>query len=182
MKISGSRLGGFLRQPGPEFIAVLFFGPDQGLVHERAQALARTVVNELNDPFRVVELSAKDLKAAPTALNDEAAQMAMTGGRKVVWVQDATDGVSGIFSDFFETANGQNLVIVEAGNLAAKSSLRKLFDTVKNGASIGCYADDGRGLEGVIQETLGRHGLKADRDAVAFLTANLGGDRLMTRS
>ncbi|MEE8351514.1 MAG: DNA polymerase III subunit delta [Rhodospirillales bacterium] len=182
MKITPARLTGFLRQPGPEFIAVLFFGPDQGLVHERAQMLARTVVDDLNDPFRVVEISAKDLKADPAALIDGAAQMSMTGGRKVFWVQEAGDAVSSCFTDFFVVGNGLNLVIVEAGNLASKSSLRKLFEKVKNGASIGCYADDGRGLESVIRESLDKHGLRADRDAIAFLAANLGGDRLMTRS
>jgi len=182
VKIPPARLNGFLRQPGPEFIAVLFFGPDQGLVHERAQMLARTVVDDLSDPFRVVEISAKDLKADPAALIDGAAQMAMTGGRKVFRVQGAGDAASRCFTDFFKAGNSLNLVIVEAGNLATASSLRKLFEKVKNGASIGCYADDGRGLESVIRESLDKHGLKAEREAIAFLAANLGGDRLMTRS
>lgn len=182
MKIEPARLTGFLRQPGAEFIAVLFFGPDRGLVHERARMLARTVVDDLSDPFRVVEISAEELKADPAALIDGAAQMSMTGGRKVFWVHDAGDAVSDCFTDFLKAGNGLNLVIVEAGNLATKSSLRKLFQKVKNGAAIGCYADDGRDLESVIRQTLDKHGLKADRDAIAFLAANLGADRLMTRS
>ena len=139
MKISGSRVAGFLRQPGPKILAVLFFGPDQGLVHERAQILARTVVDDLSDPFRVVEISPKDLKTEPAVLIDEAAQIAMTGGRKVILISDATDGVSDIFSDLFKTGKGHNLIILEAGNLAAKSSLRKLFAKVKNGASLFAY-------------------------------------------
>ena len=45
-----------------------------------------------------------------------------------------------------------------------------------------CYLDEGIGLETTIIETLRDHGVTADADALAFLTAHLGGDRLMTRS
>jgi len=181
VKITGARIQSFLRQPGSEIAGVLLFGPDQGLVHERAQDLAGTVVDDLGDPFRVVELTALALKADPPRLVDEAAQLSMTGGRRVIWVQEATDGLSSLFKDFLKAAGGENLVIVEAGNLGARSSLRKLFESAKNAGSIGCYADGAGDIRNIIQETLGRFGLSATADAASYLIENLGGDRLITR-
>ncbi len=181
MKISASRIDRFLLNPGPDITGILLFGPDQGLVRERAVTLAQTVVDDLGDPFRVVELTGAAIKADPAILGDEARQLSMTGGRKVIRVMEATDGITPAFGDFLDGSEGESLVIVEAGNLGARSSLRKLFQKAGNAASIGCYEDDARGLIGIINETLGRYGLTATSDALAFLSANLGGNRLVTR-
>ncbi len=158
------------------------FGPDQGLVRERAEALVMTVVDDRADPFRVAEFTGADIKADPPCLVDEAAQLSMTGGRRVIWVHEATDGLSRTFESFFDNGGHDNLVIVEAGTLGPQSSLRKLFEKSSHGASIGCYEDDGKGLEAVIRETLGRHGLAATAEARNYLVENLGSDRRVTRS
>lgn len=44
-----------------------------------------------------------------------------------------------------------------------------------------CYADDGRGIDAVIDEALGAAGLRIALEARQILKANLGGDRLATR-
>ncbi len=181
MKITRARIQSFLRQPGSEIAGVLLFGPDQGLVSERARGLALSVVEDLGDPFRVVEMTSQALKDDPPRLIDEAAQLSMTGGRRVIWVHDATDGVCSIFQDLLEIGVGENLVIAEAGNLGSKSSLRKLFEKAKNAGAIGCYEDGAGDLRNIIQETLGRYGLSSSPDATAFLIENLGGNRLVTR-
>ena len=47
----------FVARPDPTAIAVLVYGPDEGLVRERAAALARTVVESPDDPFRIADMS-----------------------------------------------------------------------------------------------------------------------------
>lgn len=181
MKITGSRVESFLRRPGDEVPAVLLFGPDRGLVRERSETLALTVVENLGDPFRVVETTGAALKADPPGLADEAAQMSMTGGRRVILVRDAGDGLAEIFQAFLENPGGA-FVIVEAGMLGARSTLRRLFEKSPVAAAVGCYGDGGDEIAAVVRETLGRHGLEASPDAMAYLTENLGGDRKVTRS
>jgi DNA polymerase-3 subunit delta len=96
-------------------------------------------------------------------------------------VDGATDGISSIFGDLLNIQTNDALVIVEAGALGPKSSLRKLFEKSPNAAAIGCYEDDGQTLRTIIVETLGRYGLRADADAADFLIENLGSDRMVTR-
>ena len=182
MKISGSRINQFLRQPDPKAAAVLLFGPDQGLVRERAEELVLNVVDDPADPFRVSVLTGADIKADPPCLVDEAAQLSMTGGHRVIWVHETTDGLSRIFESYFDNTGHDNLVIVEAGTLSPQSSLRKLFEKSSHGVSIGCYEDDAMELEAVVRETLGRHGLSPTAEARDYLVENLGSDRRVTRS
>jgi len=183
MKIAASRAEAFVGRPDPKVAAVLVYGPDRGLVRERAERLARTVVDDPTDPFCTVELSAADLKADPARLGDEAAAVSLGGGRRLVRVREATDAAAGVFVDFFASARAADaLTVVEAGDLAKRSALRRAFEDAVNAAAVPCYVDDARSLGAVIAEGLAAHGLKAAPDALAFLTANLGADRSVTRS
>src|ERR1700751_2791356 len=117
MKLAGSRIAAFLQRPDPYIRAVLIYGPDEGLVGERAATIARTVCADLSDPFRVADLSAAALAADPARLADEVAQMSLIGGRRVVPVHDAADRLAGLFSGFLDAAPGDGFIVVEGGDL-----------------------------------------------------------------
>ncbi len=182
MKLSGAKAESFLKAPDAAIRAILVFGPDNGLVRERVTRLIKGVVPDVNDPFRVAELSPAILKDDPARLADEAAAMALTGGRRVVVVRDAGDTVSSLFQSFLGNPMGDALVVVEAGDLGPRSSLRKLFEGADNGAALASYGDEGGSLAHVIQEELKAAGLTPEPDALAFLMENLGGDRRLTRA
>ena len=59
-----------------------------------------TVCPDLQDPFRVADLSAATLAADPARLADEAAQISLMGGRRVVRVRDAGDALAPLFGRF----------------------------------------------------------------------------------
>jgi DNA polymerase-3 subunit delta len=182
LKITGSRIAPFLQHPNPDVLGILFFGPEQGLVCERSQNVAKTIVKDLKDPFRISEFSGAALRADPPLLIDQAAQLSMTGGKRVIRIIDANDSISEIFKKFLTGTNDHTLVVAEAGSLSPRSSLRKLFENSKKGAAIGCYEDDINELQSVIKETLGHFDLNASGDTLSFLLSNLGSNRLITRS
>jgi len=182
MKITNAKIEGFLRTPDHTARAILVFGPDEGLVRERAQRLAKTRVEDLNDPFRVIELSGTDLKNDPARLADEAASMSFGGGSRVVRVRQAGDACAPACKSFLELDTPADaLVVIDAGDLNPRSKLRKLFEAAKNATCIPCYADDLRSLPDVIRESLNRFELSADRNAMSLLVQNLGSDRSVTR-
>src|SRR5882724_2076742 len=165
MKLPPSRVAAFLQQPDPDIRAVLLYGPDEGLVRERAGAIARTVCADLTDPFRVADLSATALAADPARLADEAAQLSFTRGQRVVRVRGAGDALAKLFGEFLATASGDTLTVVEAGDLPSRSALRRAFETARRGAALGCYPDTARDLAAVIRQTLAEHRVTASRDA-----------------
>src|SRR3954453_8756565 len=100
MKLAAARVAAFLRRPDPEIRAILFYGPDAGLVRERADAVARTVCPDLRDPFRIVDLTAAVLAADPARLADETAQISLMDGRRVVRVREAGDALAQLWGRF----------------------------------------------------------------------------------
>ncbi len=190
MKIAPRDAEAFLRSPDPAARAILVYGPDAGLVRERVEALVKGAAEDLADPFRVADFSAKELLEDPARLADEAAAMSLTGGRRAVRLRQADDHLAPLFREFLTTPAGKSpgdalpgdtLIVVEAGDLPSRSALRKAFESAKTGAALACYRDDTRSLGAVIRETLGEIGHQATPDAVAYLSAHLGGDRQLSR-
>lgn len=184
MKLAAARVEGFLRRPDPEIRAALVYGPDAGLARERADMLARSICADLRDPFRVAELAATALAADPARLTDEAAQIGLMGGRRVIRVREAGDALAPLFGRFLadSASGGDSLVVAEAGDLPGRSALRRVFDDSPRAAAIGCYPDSPRDLALVIHEVFAAHRIRASRDATDFLVQHLGEDRLVTRA
>ncbi len=184
MKITVARIKSFLARPDAGIAAVLIYGPDQGLVAERAEALARAIVDDPSDPFRTAEITGGALKQDPARLADEAGAISLSlngGERRLVRLRRATDDAAPLINDYLATADANAMVIADAGSLGSRSKLRKLFETAKNAAALACYEDDERTLGQVISETLERHGLTTSPDALAFLGGHLGSDRGVSR-
>lgn len=182
MKIAASRINAFVKAPDPKAHAILVYGPDSGLVRERVHALMKSVLADLKDPFRVAELSSAMLKDDPARLADEAAALSLTGGRRVVMIQDGADALTPLFKSLLANQKGDALIVVQGGDLPKRSSLRLLFEDADNAAALPCYADDSGSIGMVVTDMLKQAGLTADQDAMAYLTGHLGADRALTRT
>jgi DNA polymerase-3 subunit delta len=122
------------------------------------------------------------LRADPARLHDEAAALSLMGGRRVIRMRDATDTAADAVADVLENVTGDALVIVEAGELAARSRLRKLCEDNAIAAAIACYPDESGSLRDFIRETLSQLGVAANAEAVEYLATVLGPDRMINRS
>jgi DNA polymerase-3 subunit delta len=171
----------FVAAPPRALVAALVFGPDAGLVQERAEKLARQVVPDLTDPFNVADFNETVLLADPARLADEAAAISMMGGRRVVRIRGASNAAAGIFETFLSDVKGDALVVVEAGDLARTAALRKLFEGDGRVAAIACYPDSARDLADVVRDGLRAEGLAITPDALDDAVSRLGSDRGVTR-
>ncbi len=182
MKITPRDVEKFLRNPGPGILAVLAYGPDSGLVGERTDLVARSVVNDLTDPFLVSEFTESELLKDPSRLGDEAASLTLTGERRVVRIRDATDAVSAIVEMYLENGRGEALIVLRSGDLGPRSKLRRQFEQNKKAAALACYADDDRTLEQIIRNYFLQNEKTLTPEAVTYLVANLGVDRAVSRT
>lgn len=183
MKLQFRDIEPFVKKPDPRAVAILVYGPDEGLVRERIALLAKSAVADINDPFNVAEFSAHVLDDNPARLSDEALSISMMGGRRVVIVRNAGDGVTKPLESLLATLTTDgNLVLIEAGNLTPRSSLRILCESAANAAALPCYVDDERDLTRVIADGLRAQGFTISSDALTFMAANIVGDRGITRS
>ena len=181
MKLPPSRTESFLKSPDKAVKVVLLYGPDGGLARERSDRLGRTIVSDLNDPFRVSDLTGSMIVDDPARLSDEAAAISMLGGRRLVRVSEATDKCAAAFTALLAGAVGDALVVVEAGDLDKKSKLRSLIEGAENAVAIPCYVEEGEALERAIAIMLREQGLGISRDALLMLASKLPPDRMAIR-
>jgi DNA polymerase-3 subunit delta len=185
MKIGTREADAFVRAPHKS--CVLVYGPDQGLMRERARALAAGVLGaDGGDPFRSSELSGAAVAADPARLVDEAAALSLVGGRRVVRVTAAGDGVAEAAGAVLKVRSGhtgdsESLVILEAGELGPRSGLRRLFEESPAGAALACYADDPERLSDLGRAALLEKGHLVEDEALDWLTTVARGDRSVLR-
>lgn len=177
-KLDARRIAGFLADPGAARV-VLIFGEDGGLVRERADALARAVAGE--DPFRLVEIPREAAAKDAGLLAAEAATPALTGGRRLVRVRDATDALANAAKAAL-AGGGPGVVLLEAGALDGRKGLRAALEKAgPEAAVIACYAETGAALEASIAALLRESGVAADPPALAWMAQRLGEDRAVMR-
>jgi len=182
MKIPFRDIEPFVKSPNPAIRAILVYGPDSGLMRERATIMAKTIVPDLTDPFNVALLSPDILKDDPARLTDEANAISMMGGRRLIRIENADDKITTPLKTYLENPNDNAVIILEAANLTPRSSLRKLCEKEKNTAAIPCYVEDERDLAKFIRAMLHENNLQIEPDAVAWLAVNIAGNRQKTRA
>ena len=168
--------------PPQELCSCLIYGEDAGQVRELAKKLAETVVDDLNDPFRVTTLDVSNLTADPSRLSDEQAAMPFGGGRRLIRLRGITGDHARLISETIQEPSGDGFIIAEAGPLRRDSAMVKMFEASKTGAAIPCYADEGRSLAVLMDQTLKQENISLTPDARSYVINRLGADRAATRS
>lgn len=173
----------WLAKPDPRVSIVLLYGPDRGLVAERAKAFAAKTGLPLDDPFSVVRLDGSEVDRDEGRLLDEARTVPMFSERRLLWVRNAgaqkalADDVKALTSEPARDA----IILIEAGDLKKGVGLRAVVEAADNAMALPCYADEARDIDTVIDDELRKAGMSMTLEARQALRRNLGGDRLASR-
>ena len=159
---------------------MLLYGPDAGLVAERAAALAQIFVKRGKGQTEIVRLDDRDLAEDPARLEVELRTAPMFASQSVIRVAAGARLDVPSLKALLATPS-DNVLIVEAGNLRPDSGLRKLFETHKSAVALPCYSDE-KSLLGLIDAELAEAGLSIDRETRDYLMTRLGADQALSRS
>lgn len=183
-EIKSHEFDGFLSTASRRYRLFVVYGPDRGLVAERAAAIAARTGVSLDDPFAVLKMDASEIGSHCGRLIDEINAIGLFGGGKLVWVRDAANekGLIEALQILADHPPEESFLIVEAGDIKKTSALRKLSDAARAIASIPCYADDIRALNALIDQELSSDGLRISPDARQMLLELIGGDRIASRN
>lgn len=171
----------FLSRPDPAIFCFLVYGPDSGLVTERAALLAKSAVDDPNDAFSLVRIDGDDLASDPERLLDEAHTVALFGGKRAIWIRAGSRPIQAAVERLLAGPAPDARIVVEAGNLGKSAPLRTLCEKNAKAAAVPCFADSEAGISKLIERELSEAGLKIDPDARQALLSSLGADRLATR-
>src|ERR1700759_4476449 len=158
--LRGKEIDAFLARPDPGRPIILLYGPDAGLVRERAEALLASAVDDANDPFSLVKLDGDELAAEPSRLVDEALTVPLFGGRRAIRVRAGSRSFARGIDTLADIGVKDCRIVIEAGELRAENPLRKACERARTAVAIGCYPDGERDLAKLIDDELKLASLK----------------------
>lgn len=183
-EIKSHEFDGFLQNAARNYRLFVIYGPDRGLVSERAGQIAAKTGVDLADPFSLIKLDVGDLQNDAGRLLDEVNAIGLFGGQKLVWIRGAANEKALVDSLQIIADNppDASFVVIEAGDLKKGSGLRKIAEASRAVATIPCYADDIRALNSLIDTELANENLRVTPAARQVLLELLGGDRIASRN
>jgi DNA polymerase-3 subunit delta len=173
----------FLSKPDPAIRVVLFYGPDDGLIAERAASFTRAVLGKTDDPFALVRLEASDIAEDPGRLADEANSVPLFGGQRAIHLRlSGNRSINPSVEAILDSPPTDSWIAISAGELRKDAPLRRLCESHKGAAAIVCYADSARDLDRIIDEELALASLTISGEARGLLHTLIGSDRMASRS
>ena len=172
MKLSGPAANRYFRAPDAGATGLLIFGADAMRVAlKRQEVVAALIGPEGEGEMRLTRISASELRKDGALLQDAVKAVGFFPGLRVVLVEDAGDGLAPVIGAALKDwRKGDAQVVVTAGQLPAKSALRKLFEDHGSAPAIGIYDDPPSREE--IEEALKAAGLgQIDGQAMTDLLA-----------
>jgi DNA polymerase-3 subunit delta len=176
-----------LKSPPAGVRAVLLHGKDRGGVRERADALARVITPDLNDPFNVAMLTETDLDQ-PGRLEEELTALSMMGGRRLVRLRltgeraapDKT-AAEALVQHAEGRLNPDAFFLIEARALGRDSALRKAGEKSAGCAVVPCYEDEQGDIARMTREALAADKVGLDAAGLDVFTARLPKERGVAR-
>ncbi|MFK0334164.1 DNA polymerase III subunit delta [Rhizobium sp. NPDC090275] len=183
-EIKSHEFEGFLEKSARHYQLFVIYGPDRGLVSERASLLAGKTGVDLTDPFSLIKLDISDLQKDQGRLLDEAGAIGLFGGQKLIWIRGAANEkyLVDALQVLAQKPPEATFIIIEAGDLKKGSLLRKTSEAARSVATIPCYADDARALNSLIDAELAGADLRITTGARQALLELIGGDRIASRN
>ncbi len=179
--VNNAAADGFIQRLPKGVCFYLVHGPDEGLAHERIQAIVWTLIGRDSDPMRLVRLEGDIVAREPGGLADEAYAVSMFGGARAIWIDAQGRDLLPALEPLFARPPSDCTILIKAGQLKKGAGLRAAFERSPIGAAIECYSDDPSALELLIDAEARAAGLAIAPEARAALVALLGADRQTTR-
>jgi DNA polymerase III subunit delta len=158
----------------------LFFGTDEGLVHERAYNIFKHFQKSHPD-CELIDIEGDHLYQNQHRLFEESQSLGLFAQQKCIIINAGSKSFISSLETCIDEDNFQTPVIIKAGALKPDHQLRRLFERHKNMAAIECYPDSPSELSTLIQSSAKAHHFKLSSDAIDQLVHSLGESRLSTR-
>ncbi|VAW22742.1 hypothetical protein MNBD_ALPHA12-781 [hydrothermal vent metagenome] len=170
----------FLNQPLPDHGVFLVYGPDAGLVSERAKLLVERFGGKNSDHMGLINLQMSELEAEPDRLALAANANSLFGGRTIIRLRNASKSLAPSLQQLLDHPP-EAAIIIEAGNLLPRDKLRTIAETSKNAYALPCFPDNAQELSKLIAKTFADAGITTESGAALTLSGLLGNDREITR-
>ena len=143
MKLAARDALRFFEKPDKSKSAVLLHGPDAMRIALKRKSLIDALTGpNADEEMRLTRLDAALLRKDPAALADATKAVGFFPGLRVVHIESATDSsTKAVKAALEDWQSGDAIIVLAAGQLNARSSLRKLIEGSRDSIAIGIYTD-----------------------------------------
>lgn len=153
MKIAANRARGFAGRPDPNAAGFLIYGPDPLEVDDLRLRLVATL--SARGEAETTRMEPQEARRDPAALTDALRATGLFGGMPILLLEGASDGVAPAIATATDgLSTDMGALVVTAGQLPARSRLRKLFEESEALAALPVFPQtfDRAGLEAILRE------------------------------
>jgi DNA polymerase-3 subunit delta len=176
MKIPPAEVDNFITKilkPQQDIVALMLYGPDLGLVKERAKYIANYLCNNAN--FTLVDINFEQLVDLHHLLYSK--NLAKT--KKLIKISNIGASLPKEIGEMISEYRGKNFILIEAQDLSPSSILRKFFEKSTNAACIACYEDEPLAVKNLIIKTIKKYDLQISQEALQIMSNAIAGDRML---
>lgn len=143
MKLNGRDAARFAARPDKAMAGALIWGDDGVTVAERSQQLCKAWLGEGDGAeLRRSDISALEARRDAALIVDAMKSTGFFAGPQLILVENATDAATAAISAALAAAGpNDGFLLVSAGSLMARSTLRKLFESARNAVTLPCYEE-----------------------------------------
>jgi DNA polymerase-3 subunit delta len=160
-----------LDRPDPAIRIYLFYGPDEGQSRSHGERLLKALGAEK------FAIPAQSLKSDPALLADEAAAIALFGGRRALWIEPAGDEIAAAVESLLDASSVESPAIAIGGALRKTSPLVKLAEDDPHALAHISYELGERDAERVVEELARAEGLRLAPGVAARIASAAGNER-----
>ena len=169
MIIAPNKADHFCAQPSKGCGLFLVFGPDSSLVQQRFASLRKVSAVAMDNQMT---LSQEDLKSDPKVLSFHANSQSLFAQKRLFLLRDFREAdlvkaVTALLEAGFDAQ--QTWFLIEGGDLAKSSKLRKLCEQHSSCAAIACYEQDSAQLMPLVLDEAKSWGFAIDQKNAALM-------------
>ena len=141
MKLKNYEVKSFFKNPNQDFSFALIYGSNSVEVSRNCKIVSELVAGPTaSEEMRIEEFSNDFIKKNPGVLENSVKSLGFFSGKRLVVVKDTTDAITNEIEACIKnwTKDDANIILT-AGALSTKSSLRKLAEACSTGYSLPVY-------------------------------------------
>lgn len=187
MKRQGRQAESFCNRPEPGVYAALIFGKPGAPIGEFAEQLAANWVRSAEPRLDLKRIPPEEAKAAPELIEEGLFSQSLFGGASLVQTNIARELDARPFLDVLNLLDRDGdppagRLLLVAGDLAPKSTIRKTFEGLKNATTLQMFERTDRDFEAWVRDQLGSAKVSCEPEAESLLVHTLLQDQSLARS
>ena len=159
------------------FKALVLYGPNSFVVADIYKELCKSLIDEEKEIFGSREFDSKEITGDADGFHNETQSITFEAGKKYIRIDMTGSEAGGAILDFLKIEQCDVTLIIKAGTLSPRSSLRKAVENSDSSIIVPFYEDDAVSLISFIQDKTKQNDFSITRESCNEIISLSGLDR-----